>query len=440
MAGNRCSTREFLLSRTTPDGPKSPAAHKSSVGLVSFYREFPNALIGDAFGNRVRKRVRQTKSFGMLAIRIDRFTPKKDVSSDKYAGQLLLDAAWAIDSICCSPNSFWGLMDRRSFGCFVPEIGAQECRNLAKEIQSQLAGLRDETLSIGVAAHPLADFKPEAVMANVQKALRHAMMIGPGAAAVFDAVSLNISGDRFFDQGDIKGAAAEFQAALSLEPENVNVRNSLGVCYGLLNQFDQAMAVFREALVLNPKEPMTFYNAGLVSLMRGDRDRALRYFHQADAVGRDFFEASLQIGRLCLEAGETEKGRIYLEKAAGIRPEPGVVHRHLGDCHTQQENYKEALRSYKKALKQNPSDALALSGVAHLFDVLGENLDIAVLICQNSVEISPENGLCRYRLGRLYFKQGRFQDALQEFLLATEYGCDASHCIEKIHQRQAKAG
>jgi tetratricopeptide (TPR) repeat protein len=265
-------------------------------------------------------------------------------------------------------------------------------------------------------------------------------MCGPGSIAIFDAVSLNISGDRLYDKGDVEGAVGEFRAALALDPENVNIRNSLGVCYGILNRFDQAMDTFREALALDSTEPMTFYNAGLVSLMRQDRKQALRYFHQANAVADDLFEATLQIGRLHLEGGETEKGRVYLEKAARIRPEPGVVHRYLGDCYTRLERFREALRAYKKALKHNPSDAAALSAVGHLYDLLGESLDIAVLICQNSVEIAPGSGLCRYRLGRLYFKQQRLDDALHEFLLASEYGYDASHYIEQIQRRRtAKA-
>jgi tetratricopeptide (TPR) repeat protein len=424
-----------------PGGPQSPAAQKSYVGLVAFYREFPNVPIGDAFVRRVQKRMRKTDRYAMLAIRIDRFVPKKDIPSDRYASQLLLDAAWAIDACCHGGIGFWGLMDRRSFGCFLPGLGAKESRDTAVRIQKRLASLREETLSIGIAAHPLAGFKPEEILPNVRKALHHAQMCGPGSAVVFDAVTLNISGDRLYDQGDAAGAAAEFLAALSLDPENVNVRNSLGVCYGRLNRFEKAMAVFREALMLDPKEPMTFYNAGLVSLMRGDGERALRYFLQADALGDDFFEAALQIGRLCLDAGEVERGRAYLEKAARICPENGLVHRCLGDCYTRLERHKAALRAYKKALKHNPSDAAALSAVGHLFEVLGENLDIAVLICQNSVEIAPGSGLCRYRLGRLYFKQHRLDDALHEFLLASEYGCDASDYIEQIHRRRtAKAG
>ncbi len=439
--GNRLSAREFLLSRMMPDDSPGTAAQKSSVGLMAFYREYPHVLMGGAFADGLRTRMEQIDRFALLAVRIDRLTPKKGVSSERYAAELLLDVAWAIDACCREVKGLWGLLDRRNFGSFLPDRGAGGGRELATRIQEKLAGLRQETVSIGIAVHPLAHFHRRDIFQNVQKALRHARILGPGGMAVFDAVSLNISGDRCYDDGDIQGAVAEFQTALSLDPGNLNVRNSLGVCYGHLNRFDEALAVFREALVLDPKEPMTFYNAGRVCLMRQDRRRALRYLLQADALNDGFFEAALQIGRLYLEAGETEKGRPFLEKAARIRPAPGVVHRYLGDCYRRSGLFKEALRAYKKALKHNPADATALSAIGHLFDVMGESLDIAVLICENSVEIAPDSGVCRYRLGRLYLKQHRPDDALQEFLLASESGYDVTPYIERIHRRgTAKAG
>ena len=63
-----------------------------------------------------------------------------------------------------------------------------------------------------------------------------------------------------------------------------------------------------------------------------------------------------------------------------------------------------------------------------------------MMFCQESVKLSPENGLFRYRLGQLYFKQNRLDDALKEFKKADLLGHEASEYIEKIQrQRPAKA-
>jgi tetratricopeptide (TPR) repeat protein len=57
------------------------------------------------------------------------------------------------------------------------------------------------------------------------------------------------------------------------------------------------------------------------------------------------------------------------------------------------------------------------------------------MFCEESVKLSPENGLFRYRLGRLYFKQNRLPDALKEFKKADLLDHDASEYIEKIQNQ-----
>jgi uncharacterized protein HemY len=54
------------------------------------------------------------------------------------------------------------------------------------------------------------------------------------------------------------------------------------------------------------------------------------------------------------------------------------------------------------------------------------------MFCQESVGLSPDNALFRYRLGRLYLKQNQLKKALSEFKLADRLGHDASDYIKKI--------
>ncbi|MGD8344262.1 MAG: hypothetical protein PVH53_11735, partial [Desulfobacterales bacterium] len=55
-------------------------------------------------------------------------------------------------------------------------------------------------------------------------------------------------------------------------------------------------------------------------------------------------------------------------------------------------------------------------------------------------QLAPENGLFRYRLGQLYHKQNRLEDALKEFKEAQRLGKDAADLILKIEKKlQPKA-
>jgi uncharacterized protein HemY len=62
------------------------------------------------------------------------------------------------------------------------------------------------------------------------------------------------------------------------------------------------------------------------------------------------------------------------------------------------------------------------------------------MFCQESVRLSPENALFRYRLGQLFLKENRLTDALKQFKKAEFLGQDASALIRQIKkQLPAKA-
>jgi len=292
------------------------------------------------------------------------------------------------------------------------------------------------SVTIGIAGYPTIDFPKNRILDNARKALDHAAFFGPGSVVCFDAVSLNISGDQYYQEDDIEGAVEEFQKALELDPVDVNVHNSLGVCYGVRGDYRKAAAAFETATRLDPSEPMSRHNQGLVYLMaEGDREKALDYFLKADAIGDEIFEVAFQIGKLYLELEKPEKGKGYLEKAAAIRPSSGIARRYLGDCYEVLGMTETAVSAYKSAVKQNPNDAEALSALGFLLDRIGENSEIVATFYNHSVEIAPENGLFRYRLGTLHLKEGDLEQALAAFRKARELGHDSTRAIERILDR-----
>jgi len=82
----------------------------------------------------------------------------------------------------------------------------------------------------------------------------------------------------------------------------------------------------------------------------------------------------------------------------------------------------------------NPNDADSLSALGYLFDLQGENPEITTILCQQSVDISPENGLFRHRLGSLYLKRNQLEEALEQFQKAHKLGHNAKEIIKKVEK------
>jgi tetratricopeptide (TPR) repeat protein len=300
-------------------------------------------------------------------------------------------------------------------------------------VQRRLQLTGKETVSIGLAVYPFWPFEKGSILDNARKAVDHAAFFGPDTITPFDAVSLNISADKLYQYGDIDGAVEEFKKALAVDPKNVNVHNSLGVCYGVKGDFDGAIDAFETAIRLNPEDVMATFNLGLAHLKKGDKQRALDLFLGAHQLDGDNSEIACQIGLCYQDLGQIDAALEYLQKATA-RPR-GRAHafRALGDCYLGKKMLREAAKAYEKAIRGNPRDAKSLSALGDVYGMLGENLEIAVVLGRESTAIDPNNGLYRFRLGQLYRQTGNDEKAAEQFKMAEQLGhacSEETHCLK----------
>jgi len=431
---DRDSARQFLFYKTDSKIHDIKYDTKFSASQTGLSDEFPDMLTGKEFIDHALAKLNSSIKFGAMVIRIDNMFHGNEKSVKENASELLVKVAKIIDSICKKDKGLWGQIGYDMFGWFCFEKNNDSCMQLAHKTQKDVKELLNETVSIGLAFYPTTNFNKHQIIDNAVKALDHAAFFGPNSSVAFDAVSLNISGDKLYQKGDINGAIEEFKKGLLLDPLNVNLHNSLGVCYGVLGSFEKAKKEFETAIRLYSNEGMAIYNSGLVNLLMDNKDKALELFLEAESIGENVFEVEFQLGKLYLELGKPEKGKKHIEKAVGLKAESGAAFRCLGDCNKAINMIDEAISSYKKAIKLNPNDADSLSALGYLFDIKDESVEIATIFCRKSVEISPENGLFRHRLGRLYFKQNQYEDALKEFQKANDLGCDSIEFIDKLNK------
>ncbi|MBI5550053.1 MAG: tetratricopeptide repeat protein [Desulfobacterales bacterium] len=344
-----------------------------------------------------------------------------------------------LEAMIKQSSGVWFAWKHGLYGAALPEIDMHAAAASARRLQMDLAASCTETISVGISRFPQLDFSCQDVLQNACKALDHAAFFGPGSIVEFDAVSLNISGDYRYQDGDLAKAIAEYRTALRLAPNNVNVHNSLGICLAQSGDRDGARAAFESAQRLDPREAMAAYNLGVLWLLEKQPAAALKQFRQAYALEAQTFEIPFQIGKLLSEQKAYAEAIPYLEKAIEIRNTSAPAHTLLGRCRASLGQTHPAIAAYQRAVKINPYDAAALSALGSLYDVKGENPEICVTFCRQSVTLAPENGLFRLRLARLYHKHNQLDRALAEYESATALGCDASHQIADI-QEQLAAG
>ena len=431
---SRGSERQFLFSRTDTGRLKEISRLKTGDADQVLQITWPDLLWDAHFIDHALQHLQAAAQFAAMVVRLDPPEPEQETLAGSETVDRQAEVAKILESACRQEKAMWGGIDSGLLGVFLPHKSGPQALELARNAQKRLQDKAGQTMTVGIAAYPTIGYQKSEILDNARKALDHATFFGPNSAVIFDSVSLNISGDKLYEQADIRGAIAEFKKAIELDPSNVNVHNSLGVCFGLKGDYDKAIGEFEAAVSLEPEEYMALYNLGLVHMLTQQFDMALELFLKADKINGDAYEVSFQTGKLYLEMGEPAKGRSFLERAAALEPTSGAVHRCLGDCYAADSRVQEAISAYRKAIKLNPQDAAAMSALGCLFEVQGENPEITLMFCRESVGLAPENGLFRYRLGRLYSKQRRFEDALREFKMAEQLGYDASEDIEEIEK------
>jgi uncharacterized protein HemY len=78
---------------------------------------------------------------------------------------------------------------------------------------------------------------------------------------------------------------------------------------------------------------------------------------------------------------------------------------------------------------------LSLSALGCLFDEKGENPEISLVFCRESVRLAPQNPLFRQRLGMLCAKQDLLAEALAELEAAAGLGLDTTAEAEALRRR-----
>jgi tetratricopeptide (TPR) repeat protein len=277
----------------------------------------------------------------------------------------------------------------------------EQAANIISRLKESLSKSLCFDVLIGTAMFPCQNCSKTKIPANALKALDHAAFFGAGALVSFDALSLNISGDRLYHLNHYDLAIKEYKEGLKMKPSDSNMLNSLGVCFAISGELKKAKNVFNSALKSTPDELMSIYNTGLLLQIEGESDKAMDYFKKAHNIDNSVFEVELLLAYLFFKKQEYKKAMPYLNAAAQLNPASGLVFRIRGEILLAEHDPENAGYQFNKAIKLNPSDAVSLSGYARCLELMDKNLLIAMLFAQKSVDLDSDNPLFQERLQSL---------------------------------------
>lgn len=244
-------------------------------------------------------------------------------------------------------------------------------------------------VSIGSACYPFLNFDRADIMDNCRKALEHALLLPEPRVAVFDSISLNLSADRRFMDGDIYGAIEEFKLALLDDENNLLARNSLGICYAQLGRFEEARREFENVVAMDKKDVLALYNLGWANHRLGDLKSAAAAYRKCLKAEPGHVFSLMRLGSIEEAANHLKRAANYYKKAAAQPGGERMVLRPLARVARKQGDIEGTREYLHLALNADHNDHQAMHMLARLYLDQGEDPQIAEVLARQSSALSP---------------------------------------------------
>ena len=248
---------------------------------------------------------------------------------------------------------------------------------------------------------------------KLDKALTHLKTLGQMAGS--DAIQVHLKiGLIYFEQERFDLAIQEFLIVLAAQPDAHRIGYFLGSAYAENGETEAALETFSRI----PPEAESYVDARLYwAFLLEDENR----LDEAIGVIKEALEHEGDDERLwgflaaLYEHGEDyEKAIECARKALDTAEHPAKHYFTLGVLYDKEGDLTQSIENMKKVISLEPDNAEALNYLGYTYADKGIRLKEAEGLIQKALVIRPEDGYIVDSLGWVYYKQGRYDKALQE--------------------------
>ena len=232
--------------------------------------------------------------------------------------------------------------------------------------------------------------------------------------------------------GDYDEALKDFETAISLRPGNNGIYFSRGVTYFLAQRFEEAVSDFDRYLRHEPEDPSAYLNRGAAHLYLGDTLKALNDYNKAIRLDRYDPEGYIRRARLNAKRELWNEAIADLNIAIDLDKDNTFAYYHRGLLYMETKDYNKAMEDLNKVLENEPGNALTLYNRSILFMNVGE-YELALDDMDRVININPGNVLAYFNRAACFIELGRWHSALADYTRAIELYPD----FAKAYQNRA---
>jgi tetratricopeptide (TPR) repeat protein len=230
------------------------------------------------------------------------------------------------------------------------------------------------------------------------------------------ADTLNLLGMLCFRGGDQAAALTYFQQAVQASPIHAEALGNLALCYKGAGRMDDALAVYEQALALDPDDAQVHYNYGLALRLTHQLERAADHLSRAAEIAPLLNDVFNLLGIVRSEMDQPELAILAFRNALTASPQSSAPYLNLSSALTEAGQLGEAIKILMLAtsvhgLQQMGRQLAATQEAANDYHAAVSTLSAYVMIKNDDADAWES-------MGDLYFRLGRFEDSLHAFLQA----------------------
>jgi tetratricopeptide (TPR) repeat protein len=236
----------------------------------------------------------------------------------------------------------------------------------------------------------------------------------------------------YLDKKKYNDAIIVIEGMLKSLPGSSDIHYAAGIAYNEINDKEIAIAHFKQV----PTDSKFYQNAviQIPFLYRelGKIREAIHFLENLIINIPDKPELMLYLASFYEENEDFYKAEKVLKKAIKIDPKNIELHFRLGVIYDMWDKKEAAIESMKTVISLDPHNANALNYVGYIYAELGINLDEAERLIKEALKHSPDDGYITDSLGWVYYKKGRYKDALKLLKKAVDFAPDDPTILEHL--------
>jgi len=233
---------------------------------------------------------------------------------------------------------------------------------------------------------------------------------------------------------DVKapGAQKQFEQALALFRQAVEKRKDyaqawyeVGYCLENLGRWQEAIDAYKQAIRLKPDDAEAYFDLGLAY---GKMDRwqdSVDAYKQAIRLKLDYAEAHVDFHWGPYKRGNSDRWHQAIDvfrKVIPLKPDDAEAHFGLGLAYWMMNDWQDAVNAFKEAIRLKPDYALAHYFLGSAYISLGRPYQDAVDAYKQAIRLKPDYAPAHLSLGMTYISISltsigldRWQDAADAF-------------------------